>query len=196
MNREDLKELQYIAAISNVASIMAHGILSHKEAEKVAHYSVAMPEVQELRAKKVVPGGRPLHDYANLYVCARNPMLYKRCNRHAELCVLRVGTEVLDLRNVVISDGNAASAYTAFGPSPWGLGLIDKELVLLERWTDPDVIKKWHKARVKCAEVLVPEKIEPRFITGAYVSCTEAEAHLRAAGFKMPITVDAHLFFR
>ena len=196
MKREDLKELHYIAAIKNVASIMTEGILSHKKAEKLPHYSVAMPEVQELRAKKIVPGGRPLHDYANLYVCARNPMLYKRCDQHDKLCVLRVSPDVLDLRNVVISDGNAASEYTAFGPSPWGLRLIDNELVFLERWTDPDVIKKWHKARVKCAEVLVPDRVDSRYILGAYVSGVEGQRALAATGVGISATIDAHLFFR
>src|SRR5712691_2607983 len=49
--------------------------------------------------------------YVNLYLCARNPILYKRQSRHAELCVLRIDPRVLDLPGVVVTDGNAASAY-------------------------------------------------------------------------------------
>ena len=123
-------------------------------------------------------------------------MLYKRCDQHAKLCVLRISTEVLDLRNVVISDGNAASEYTAFGALPWGMRLIDKDLVFAERWTDPDVIKKWHKSRVKCAEVLVPERVDSRYIFGAYVSGVEGQRALEATGAGIPSTIDAHLFFR
>ena len=55
-----------------------------------------------------------LHEYANLYLCARNPMLYKRRESHGTLCVLRVSTDVLDLPGVVLTGGNAASDYTAF----------------------------------------------------------------------------------
>ena len=42
------------------------------------HVSVAMPAVQDRRARKIVPGGRRLHGYANLYICARNPMMFVR----------------------------------------------------------------------------------------------------------------------
>jgi hypothetical protein len=47
-----------------------------------------MPEIQRRRAGRVVPGGRSLHEYVNLYICARNPMLYLRRAMHAKLCVL------------------------------------------------------------------------------------------------------------
>jgi hypothetical protein len=162
VDRSDLSELHYIAAISNVPSIMARGILSFRQTMAIRHVSVAMLEVQRIRAKRAIPGGRPLHDYVNLYLCATNPMLYRRRDRHAELCVLRVSTEVLDLPGVVIADGNAASKYTAFWPSPLGLGKIDSSLVFAEYWTDADQIAGWHKKRVKCAEVLVPDSVDPR----------------------------------
>ena len=78
MQREELEELHYITPIVNVASILSSGILSHQLAAKVHHTSVAMREVQDIRMNKVVPGtnGRRLHDYANVYICARNPMLF------------------------------------------------------------------------------------------------------------------------
>ena len=44
-----------------------HGILSHTLAEQLAHDSVAMAEIQQIRTNKQIPGGRPLHEYANLY---------------------------------------------------------------------------------------------------------------------------------
>jgi len=78
MDRNDLTELHYITKIRNVPSIMTKGILSHKQSKKIDHNSVAMEEIQERREKKIVPGGRPLHEYVNLYFHARNPMLYVR----------------------------------------------------------------------------------------------------------------------
>src|SRR2546425_4346574 len=75
---EELLELHYITPMENVPSILAQGILSHRRAGKLRHQSIAMPEVQARRAGRIVPGGRPLHDYVNLYICARNPMLYVR----------------------------------------------------------------------------------------------------------------------
>ncbi len=78
MNRADVTELYYITAIANVPSILKHGILSHKLAERLPHDSVAMPEIQERRSNKQIPGAGQLHDYANLYFDAHNPMLSKR----------------------------------------------------------------------------------------------------------------------
>ena len=195
MNRHDINELHYITPIANVPSILQHGLLSHSRAQKVVHQSVAMLEIQDLRSKKVVPGGRPLHDYVNLYFHARNPMLYKRQAQHQTLCVLRIGPDVLDLPGAVICDGNAASDYTRFLSSPGGLQFLSRDEVFAEWWTDMNPIVKWEKARKKCAEVLVPDQIEVRCIIGAYVSCQAAQGALAAAGFQLPIKVDAHLFF-
>jgi len=77
MRREELEELHYISPIVNVSSILTHGILSHRRASKLPHQSVAMPEIQDRRRKVQVPKARPLHEYVNLYICARNPMMYK-----------------------------------------------------------------------------------------------------------------------
>lgn len=114
MRRDELKELQFIAPIDNLASLLERGILSHNAMKKVKHVSVAMQAVQDLRAKKVVPGGKALHDYANLYVCARNPMMFLRRGAHQELCVLSVSTGVLDVPGTVDSDQNASSNYVRF----------------------------------------------------------------------------------
>ncbi len=197
MNLSDLEELHYITPIANVESIIALGILSNREIRrrKVKEVSVAAEEIQERRAPKVLPGGKPLHEYVNLYICARNPMMYRRRSKHLEIYVLRLSTNVLNLPNVVIADGNAASDYTAFWSSPSGLAKIDKETVFAEFWTDPDPIVRLHNTRVKCAEVLVPDRVKPDLLFGAYVSSPEVEATL-SQGFSSPIIVDSHLFFR
>ena len=63
MNREDLEELHYITLIANILSIRERGILSHNRAKKIPHDdSMAMPEIQERRKNKIVPGGNKLHD--------------------------------------------------------------------------------------------------------------------------------------
>lgn len=195
MNRADLVELHYITPIANLTSIMQHGIVSHRLAEGIRHASVAMTEIQELRVGVVVPGGRPLHDYVNLYLCARNPMMYKRKEDHAMLCVLRVSPEVLDLPGVVITDGNAAGNYTHFLPSPQGLEDIDGDLVVAEYWTDADPIEYWRKKSAKCAEVLVPDSVLPPYLLGAYVSGPAPRQACQDVAPGLTITVDAHLFF-
>jgi len=56
MNRADVTELHYITAIANLPSILRHGVLSHVLANRLAHDTVAMPEIQERRRNKQIPG--------------------------------------------------------------------------------------------------------------------------------------------
>lgn len=196
MRREELDELHYITLIENVPSICNRGILSHRRARRLTPGSVAMQVVQDIRAKKMVPGGRPLHEYANLYICARNPMLFKRLNHHQELCVLRVNTDVLDLPDVVITDGNAASKYARFGPSPGGLRNVDRERTFAEYWTDPtDGIQELRNKTAKCAEVLVPDHVPANYLIGAYVCCQPAQARFDGLDIHLTAEVNHHFFF-
>src|SRR5438067_5304602 len=124
MERSQLTELHFITPIANLPSILQDGILSHVRAEQIGHQSVAAAEIQNRRAGKSVPGGRPLHEYANLYFHARNPMTARRRDQHADLCVVRVSTDVLDLFGVVVTSQNASSDYAAFRPAADGLASI------------------------------------------------------------------------
>lgn len=196
MRREDLNELHYITPIDNVPSIIKLGILSHAGAAEIEHVSVAMDEIQQRRARVVVPGGRPLHEYANLYLCARNPMTYKRRNKHADLCVLRVGVNVLDHPGVVVTDGNAASDYTRFAPAPEGLAIVDEELTFAEYWTDADEASAWRKKRTKCAEVLVPNYVNQSLIYGVYVSNRRSLRRFNRLNTDLNVDINGHIFFR
>jgi ssDNA thymidine ADP-ribosyltransferase, DarT len=188
-------ELHCIMPMANIGSVMTHGILSYERAAKLKHHSVAMRPVQDRRDHKHVPGGMKLHQYANLYFHARNPMLFKRLGEIASLCVLRVSTEVLMLEGAVITDQNAASDYVRFlHPSQWRL--VDFDAVFAADWTDPDQITYFRRKSRKCAEVLIPHRIEPRFITGAYVVDAAAATRLGNLGFALTVAVDPVLFFR
>lgn len=188
-------ELHSIMPIANIASVMEHGILSHDRVMRLEHADVSMADVQNRRAGKAVPGGLRLHQYANLYFCARNPMVYRRQNERSRLCVLRVDRTVLELEGVALTTGNAASDYSRFLPSPAGLREIAFDDVFAEYWTDEDPFEQMRKKSAKCAEVLVPHCIEPRFITGAYVSGEVGRDALKEIGFDLPITVNANMFF-
>ena len=194
---KELKELHYICPIENVPSIMKHGILCHKRAKALKHLSLADEVIQRLREKRPVPGGMPLHNYANLYFNARNAMLYRLLKESWDLCVLGVSPDVLNLPDVVISDGNAASdAYTRFGRYPDMLSRIDWGAVFSRNWVDPCPPVMHHKRRVMCAEVLVPQRLHPRFIVIAYVSCEESKLRLEEIGLGISIEVNNDLFFR
>ena len=189
-------ELHCIMPMANIVSVMAHGILSYERTARLPHHSVAMQPVQDRRDQKQVPGGLRLHQDANLYFHARNPMLFKRLGEVDSLCVLRVSIQVLNLEGTVISDQNAASDYVRFlHPSQWRL--LDFDDIFAMDWRHPDdQVAYWrHKAR-KCAEVLVPHRVEPGLLNGAYVVDAAAATRLGGLGFKLPVTVDPVLFFR
>jgi hypothetical protein len=198
MERKDLNELHYITHIANVASILSYGILSHNRAKKLNHKSIADQTIQDLRVKKVIPGDGLLHDHVNLYFCARNPMMYVRRNQHESLCVLSLKTSLLDLEDVKISDGNAAakSEYTAFYKSPDGLRSLDYELIFARDWNDNNPAKKFFKRSKKCAEILIPNRVDPSFIRGAYVSNRLTQRKLKSLNPGLKVEISSDLFFQ
>lgn len=197
MIRQDVTELHYITNRENVDSILEHGILSHRRAAAVQHTSVANDSVQAHRARKRLPSGRWLHEYANLYFHARNPMMFVIQGQHESLVVVRVSSEALDLDGVMIADGNASRTFgTAFWGPIEGLKVLDWELVYSEDWRDPDPARQYENKRIKCAEVLVPDVVPSHLIRGAYVSCPRAANHNILTSLPLEITIDEHLFFR
>ncbi len=195
MERYELQELHYITPICNTPLILEHGILSHVRASRLPHQSVAMEVIQDRRTGVHVPGGRPLHEYVNLYICARNPMLCKLQAQHQTIGVLFVSPDVLDLPGTIVTDSNASSKYVRFGPAPHGLRIVNRELTFAEYWTDQDTIQEWRKKAAKCAEVLVPDQVAPRFILGVYVSCEQAKRQVETFGLNLPVSIQQHLFF-
>ena len=196
MKRAAVKELHYITPIANVVSIMQHGILSNALSEKVPHDSLAMEEIQAKRKNKQIPGARKLHEYANLYFDAHNPMLSKRRNQNDQICILCVNASVLDLPGVIISDQNAASSYVRFFPVAAGLAALDKDKVFATFWLHPEnQIEEWAHSSVKCAEVLIPDSVEPRYILGAYVANQTALKAFQQLGIQLTASIKNDIFF-
>lgn len=197
MRRDEINELHYITAIANVPSILEHGILCHSAAGKLAHQDISMASVQDIRSTKRVPGGLLLHEYAPLYIWARNVMLYKRSSEMLdELCVLAVGDEVLELDDVVIADHNAAAGIANFEPSPDGLDAIDKSVTFAKYWGVDDPIETGRRKKAMCAEVLVPHGIHPSHITEAYVGSDAALATFESLGTPLSVRIREYLFFK
>jgi hypothetical protein len=189
-------ELHCIMPMANLVSVMKQGVLSHERAARVPHRSVALQLVQEKRDQKQVPGGLKLHQYANLYFHARNPMMFRRQDQAHDLCVLRISTMVLALPGTVITDQNAASDYVRFlHPRQWQV--LDFDAIYAMDWRHPDdQIAHWRHSSQKCAEVLVPQRVEPIYVTGAYVVDDVARERLEALGLALLVTSNPVLFFR
>lgn len=189
-------ELHCIMPMANIGSVMAYGILSYERTAKLPHQSVALAPVQEKRDQKHVPGGLKLHQYANLYFHARNPMMFKRRSEVNALCVLRVSVDLFKQAGTVVTDCNAASDYVRFlAPSQWKL--LDFDDIYAPDWRHPDNPARFYQHRSrKCAEVLIPNRVDTKFIQGAYVVDQAAAARLVGFGFALPVTVNSVLFFR
>jgi hypothetical protein len=141
-------------------------------------------------------GGKMLHDYVNLYFYARNPMLYSKKELSSQICILRISPKIIYIKNAVIVDRNASSDYARFYPSPDGIKEIDKDLVFAEYWTHTDDITEWKHKSIKCAEILIPDWVDSKFITGIYVSESSTKDIIESMGISLPVKVNSYLFFR
>lgn len=176
MDRSQVKHLYYIAHLDNLTSIVKNGIICHNKVGKKRVVDISNSAVQERRAAVRIPGiNKPLHDFANLYFNPRNAMMFVRKDLHEELWVLGISSSVLEMPNVVITDGNAASGPTLFLDVPSGLAKLPRNGIMTKDWRDDDRIVMAEKRRVACAEVLIPNKVEPSFFEEIYVSCTETK---------------------
>jgi len=196
LKRADVKELYYITPIANVVFIMQHGILSNELSKKVPHDSLAMEEIQDKRKNKRIPGAKKLHEYANLYFDAHNPMLSKRRNQNNQICILRVNPSVLDLPDVIISDRNAASNWVRFNSVIDGLAGLDKNKIYAKYWTNANNrYDLWEKKLIKCAEVLIPDRVETKYVIGAYVANQTALKALQKLGIQLTASIRNDIFF-
>jgi len=199
-NQLEVQELYFITHIHNVGSILKHGILCHNLAKKVKHETIAEEGVQKRRANRPIPGagGARLHDYANLYFNARNPMMYidRIRNNHMNLCVLGVHPNVMGKQGVAIADGNAANDLTRFWSYPDGLSRLNFDRIFTKNWNDDNIIIRKENKRLMMAEVLVPERVDPSYILRAHISCNEGLRKLMNQDFNLHAFIDANMFFQ
>ncbi len=145
--------------------------------------SLADPQVQQCRKNKILPNGKLLHDHANLFFHARNPMLYKRIDpkQHAgkpglldDICVCKVSPQVMKENEVWVTDFNAASSGVCYYPVDEGIMRLDYALVFAKSWTALDINEQSRRKKIKSAEVLIHKKVPPHLILGVYVGSQSA----------------------
>lgn len=191
-----IKEFHSIMPIGNVPSVMEYGILCYDKAKRLPHASIADEDVQSVRDGKSVTGGLALHKYANLYLDARNPMMYRRKDQAEDNCVLRVDLSVKEMDGFVYSDHNAASRFARF-LSRDQEHMLNCDDIFAKYWNHPDdpVRYEEHKHR-KCAEALVPHCVPESYIKGAYVVNRSVDQKLKTLGFELDVKVHPYLFFK
>jgi len=189
--------------IINIPSVIEHGILSFNEVKRrnIKHTSVANNEVQKRRNKKIT-NGPFLHDCANLYFDARNPMMFVRKKESQNICVLEVSDKILKIDGVVLSDRNASAddrwvQYLA----PKDINELNFSKIYAQYWitqghSNRCVCGECHgKRSIKSAEVLVPNCVPFKYIIKAHVVNDKAKINLEDKGFNLEISITPNMFF-
>jgi O-acetyl-ADP-ribose deacetylase (regulator of RNase III) len=195
----DIKSLFYITHVENVPSILKHGILSHGlvEARGIPFTPIYDTAIVSNRKGKSTPDRKSLWEYANLYFQPRNPMMYRVVHEKSkrDLAVVGIKPGVLQLPNVIITDGNAANNPTLFFKSNDGLKVIEDQwkLIQSEWWNELDGSK-----RKIMAECLVPESIPPDYVHTIFVADhdTKKRAEALLGSSSIPVIPEPNLFFQ
>src|SRR3990172_2871181 len=116
MKRRSVQGLYYITHIDNIPSILKRGIFSHEriESEKIPFTRIYDEGIVSNRHKIIVPDGRNLWHFANVYFEARNPMLYRVVNEKSEdnIAILALRPDLLERHDIYITTGNAAHSLS------------------------------------------------------------------------------------
>lgn len=120
-------------------------------------------------------------------------MLSARRSRNNDICVLRADESILDLEGVIVTDKNAARECW-FKPVNEGLPLLDAREVFAEYWTSEDYLEEYRLKGIKCAEVLVPDCVASKYISGAYVANGIAYNSFSKIS-SLPVRIENGLFF-
>ncbi len=193
------RDLYYITHIRNLTSILEHGILSHAsvEARGLTPALIYDAEIVSARKARLVPDGRSLWEFANLYFQPRNAMLFrvvaeKGCE---SIAVLAVKNTELNREDILIATGNAASDDSEILRAEEGRARLPEIRKDLDReyWAIEDGSK-----RKMMAECLVPDRVPPEKIVAIYVGSHEVADLVKAAVSRDSVHVipDLHMFFR
>lgn len=195
----NIKSLYYITHVNNIPSILQHGILSHAlvEERKVPFTPIYDTGIVTNRRTKSTPAGDSLWDFANLYFQPRNPMLYRVINEKNknDIVIIAVRPDVMNIQDVLVTTGNAASNPTEILSAKEGLKAVTQmwEVIYNEWWKEEDGSK-----RKIMAECLVPDLVMPDYIQTVYVAGHAVAEKVKALvpQSNIPIVPEPHMFFQ
>ena len=158
------KGFYHMTHFDNLESILLNGIISHKlvYANKMIRIDISNQSIQNDRDRIERVFGRNIQDYVPLYINPQNPMMDSERvkNYNSNILLLEVIPHILvQEKNTLFSDGNAAQQHTNFYHNQNEMENINWQLLQKGKW-----IKGTESHRVMCSEVLVPEKIEVFYI--------------------------------
>ena len=190
-----LRGVYYITHIYNLPSILQRGILCHR---KVVEQNIDFTPIYDegivsARKDKKTPDGRDLWDFVNLYFQPRNAMLYRvrffGGVKAEEIIIIGLKSSIVDRMDIFVTTGNAASPSTEIFQSV-NIKTI-REKTDKEWWASEDGSK-----RELMAECLVPDTVDPKYISEIYVPNDTALNKVRKfCSETVPVIPEPELFF-
>jgi len=170
-----------------LVNIFEKGLLSHTVAHalKINKSDISNRMVQARR--------KHVHNKVPLYFNILNPMTYTYPDSEkSSLAILRIDKEVMRLPGAIFSDGNAASSATKFYTTLNELDKLDWNCINATYWSAFNDGK-----RIRCAEVLVPQKISKQFIREVYFndSATYNNVVPHFSNEEIPFSINKSYFF-
>jgi len=195
-----LRGLYYITHINNLLSILEKGILCHREIEekKIPSTQIYDAEIIAARKEKKISDEHSLWDFVNLYFQPRNAMLYRVTFvssgiNSEDIIIIGLKSSILNRNDIFVTDGNAASPYTAF----FSAKEVQKHIKAIREKTD----KEWWASedgskRELMAECLVLGSVNSEYISEIYVSNENALNKVREICKRnIPVIPEPELFF-
>jgi len=103
-------EFYYMTHLDNLASILEKGILSNRKIREIGLKPKKIAK-EDIIEKRIAKG---IDNYVNLYIQPRNAMLYNVSRMKGwKIVILGISSEILNLKEIKLSIGNAASDYSA-----------------------------------------------------------------------------------
>lgn len=197
-----IHHFSYIVPISNIETVLLHGILPKNRTEKLGlkSESFALESCQQERDRKDIflsdKNKHNVHDCVPLYITPLTPTLYKLKEKQKHLAIILVNSFILAKHGIfyAFSDGNMASHVTTYKYDLSKLDQLDWAVLRARYWADrPDGSRK------RCAEFLispgVPTSEFYKILTNNTGSCAIVDQAVKCAGLKIPSEIDHSYFF-
>jgi len=188
-----IEYIYHMTHIKNLPSILEKGLLSHNQAHKQCTLiDISNQAVNAKRANKCPVGNISLHNYVPCYFAAKNPMSSVLREQVNEMVILKINPEILYLKGMIFSDGNAASCQTKFYKKLKKLNKLNWACLQSSYWKGFE-----DGSRLRCAEVLIPERIGTEHIEQIAVNSRESYFDvLQLTATDIDVVRNAALFFR
>ena len=169
--QHSLQSIDHMTHIDNLGTILKNGLMSHNNPfQKV---DISNQTVNSRRDRIEPVNKKSVHDYVPFYFNARNAMLYSTQQRFDEdVIILGFDPEILNSKNAIFTDGNAACNDTQYYATTNRAKLlnIDWDNVFSDSWYDFNAGCADHELkRQMMAETLIPGKVDAQHIS--YIFC-------------------------